>query len=503
MSSPTIQPVAATEQLNSLPLNAMLKEYRIDQVLGSGAFGITYRGTDTHLSMPVAIKEFLPGELVHRDSAGQIALNSEEHKKIFRWARERFIGEAQVLAQFRHPNIVRVSRYFTANGTAYIVMDYAQGDSLQGCNDWRVEQPDEQRLIRIFRQIMEGMAEVHSKKYLHLDIKPGNIYLRSDDTPMLLDFGAARLEIGHSSDGMSPLVTHGYSPPEQYDPGSALGPTADIYALGATLYRLMGKQRPLASEKRLIGLQQNGVDPLLPAAEMGRDRFSSQLLGVIDRMLRPDPATRFQSVDEILKQLPATAAAEPAARPSRRATVQHKLVFAGPVGAGKTTLVHTLSDIPPVATDVNASDMTAKKKDATTVAMDYGLMELGDGERIHLYGAPGQERFDFMWEILRKGALGLVLLIDNSSRDPFTDLDFFLHAFADFIADAGLVIGVTRMDISAKPTIEDYYQHLKATNQLTCLPPVLTVDAREKQDVAMLVQALLISIDPGVDDYDV
>lgn len=178
-------------------------------------------------------------------------------------------------------------------------------------------------------------------------------------------------------------------------------------------------------------------------------------------------------------------------------------MFAGPVGAGKTTLIRTLSDVPPVVTDARASDMTRQRKEATTVAMDYGVMDLGGNQRVHLYGAPGQERFDFMWEILRKGSLGLVLLIDNSRRDPFADLDFFLHAFRDFVADAGLAIGITRRDIQPSPGIADYHRHLAAGPMAHLSPPIFSVDARRRRDVAMLVQALLISIDPGVDDYDV
>ncbi|RLA14768.1 MAG: hypothetical protein DRQ52_03400 [Gammaproteobacteria bacterium] len=500
MTASGLQQLESGELVNALPPASMLQEYRIDQVLGAGAFGITYRGTDTHLSIPVAIKEFLPGDLVHRGPTGQLALNAEEHRKVFRWARERFIGEAQVLAQFRHQNIVRASRYFTANGTAYIVMDYAEGSSLFGCSDWHGQDPDERRLIKIIRQILEGLKEVHRKKYLHLDIKPGNIYLRTDDTAMLIDFGAARMEIGQSTEEIVNLVTPGYSPPEQYNPHSSLGPPADIYALGATLYRLIGENRPLSAKKRLAGFQAHGHDPLIPAIERGCNRFSLQLLEMIDTMLILDVGARIQTIDQVLELLPGTVHQPTTASPSPRATVQHKVVFAGPSGAGKTTLVHTLSDIPAVTTDVNAGDITLKRKDETLVAMDYGLMELGNGERLHLYGAPGQERFDFTWEILRNGALGLVLLIDNSGRDPFADLDLFLHTFGEFIADAGLVIGVTRMDLRSSPTIEDYYEHLKTRGQLPCLPPVLTVDARDKQDVAMLVQALLISIDPGVED---
>ncbi|MEN8166362.1 MAG: ATP/GTP-binding protein [Pseudomonadota bacterium] len=174
----------------------------------------------------------------------------------------------------------------------------------------------------------------------------------------------------------------------------------------------------------------------------------------------------------------------------------HKIIFTGPVGAGKSTAISSISDIPPVSTDETASDMTKNRKAGTTVAMDYGVMNLDGSERIHLYGTPGQERFDFMWDILTEGGIGLVLLVNNSRPDPFQDLHFFLNAFDAFIGQARVVIGVTRMDESVRPTIADYYLQLKHFNHKI---PILEVDARERRDVSLLVQALLYSLDPGVE----
>lgn len=174
---------------------------------------------------------------------------------------------------------------------------------------------------------------------------------------------------------------------------------------------------------------------------------------------------------------------------------QHKIVFAGPVGAGKTTAIRAISDIPIVSTDESASDMTARRKPSTTVAMDYGLMKLDGTDRVHLYGTPGQERFDFMWDILTEGGLGLVLLIDNTRVNPFQDMAFYIDAFRDFIARTKLVIGVTRMDERHIPGIEEHNRHLE---KLGLSAPIFEVDARSRRDVAILVQALLYSIDPGI-----
>ncbi len=175
---------------------------------------------------------------------------------------------------------------------------------------------------------------------------------------------------------------------------------------------------------------------------------------------------------------------------------KYKIIFTGPVGAGKTTAIHSISDIPPVKTDASASDMAKSRKAETTVAMDYGVMNLDDGDKIHLYGTPGQERFDFMWDILTTGGIGLILLLDNTRSDPFQDMRFFLDSFGQFISDTSVAIGVTQMDLSNRPTIDEYHQQLKGVGLKS---PIFSVDARRKNDVALLVQSLLYSIDPDLE----
>lgn len=175
----------------------------------------------------------------------------------------------------------------------------------------------------------------------------------------------------------------------------------------------------------------------------------------------------------------------------------NKIIFTGPVGAGKTTAIASLSDIPPVSTDAAASDMTKTRKSATTVALDYGVMNLPGGEKIHLYGTPGQERFDFMWDILTTGGIGLVLLLDNTRADPFQDVRFFTSKFRDFIDATSLVVGVTQMDLSPKPPLEEYHKQFE---QLGLKPPIFEIDGRVRADVALLVQALLYAIDPVLEE---
>ncbi len=172
-----------------------------------------------------------------------------------------------------------------------------------------------------------------------------------------------------------------------------------------------------------------------------------------------------------------------------------KIIFAGPVGVGKTTSIATISDIPPVTTEAKASDETAELKENTTVAMDYGVLNLDDGEKLHLYGTPGQDRFSYMWEILTQGGIGLVLLLDNSREDPLADMEFYLNAFKDFIADREVVIGVTRMEGTPRPGISDHQTRLK---KLGIKAPVFEVDGRSKNDIKTLLLALLTMLDPGL-----
>lgn len=173
----------------------------------------------------------------------------------------------------------------------------------------------------------------------------------------------------------------------------------------------------------------------------------------------------------------------------------YKIIFAGPVGAGKTTAICAMSDTPPVRTDENASDMTVARKPQTTVALDYGTLHLASGECVHLYGTPGQERFDFMWEILAEGALGVVVLLDNTRPNPLADLQFFADSFAKLTGAKHLALGVTRMDIQPEPSL-DFYRD--AARKLELNVPVFEVDARERKDVSVLLRALLYSIDPAL-----
>jgi uncharacterized protein len=175
--------------------------------------------------------------------------------------------------------------------------------------------------------------------------------------------------------------------------------------------------------------------------------------------------------------------------------MRYKILFAGPVGAGKTTAIASVSDTEVVQTDVRASDEVIERKDRTTVAMDYGTLDIDSGLTIQLVGTPGQERFDFMWEILAKGALGVLLLLDNARPDPMADLEVYLGAFHRLVERNGGrgVVGITRRDLCARLSLADYRA---AIAERGLRWPVFELDARSRQDVKVALMALAAELNP-------
>ncbi|APW43573.1 protein kinase domain-containing protein [Rhodoferax saidenbachensis] len=266
-------------------------EYRIDKVLGGGGFGITYLAQDVNLQLPVAIKEYFPSSLAVRSVDNAVHVRSEEGAAQFQWGLERFVDEARALASFRHPNIVRVLRYFKENGTAYIVMEYESGDPLK---HWLSKQGalDQRSLLQIVYPLLDGLESVHKLNFLHRDIKPDNIYIRADGTPVLLDFGAARrLTSNHD---MTNIVSPGFAPFEQYHTKGNQGPWTDLYSLGAVMYWMTTGSKPMESASRVRD------DAMPKAANLAsRAAFGEQLLQAIDWAMSPNETQRPQTVDAL------------------------------------------------------------------------------------------------------------------------------------------------------------------------------------------------------------
>ncbi|TGD72836.1 GTP-binding protein [Mangrovimicrobium sediminis] len=171
-----------------------------------------------------------------------------------------------------------------------------------------------------------------------------------------------------------------------------------------------------------------------------------------------------------------------------------KIVFSGPVGAGKSQAIRTVSDIEVVQTDVVATDEVQDSKETTTVAMDYGELQLDADTTLALYGTPGQERFRFMWDILIKGALGVVLMVDDSAPDPLGDLETYLQNFSHHIAQSTAVVGVTHTDVAASSGMEKYYEYMEQKGYFF---PIYPIDARKAEDVNLLLQSLTAMLEIG------
>src|SRR5689334_4373819 len=222
-----------------LPVGTVLdRSYRISRVVGSGGFGITYEAEDINLGTAVAIKEYYPFDFGDRDATMSVKPKSDRHKQTFDWGRSNFLREARTLARFEHPSVVRVTRVFEANSTAYMVMRFEQGHSFEAWLNSLGRLPTQGELDSVVAPLLDALQMMHAENFLHRDIAPDNIIVRADGSPVLLDFGAARRAVAEMSRTMTGIVKAGYSPHEQYSSDSRLqGPWSDLYALGGTLYR--------------------------------------------------------------------------------------------------------------------------------------------------------------------------------------------------------------------------------------------------------------------------
>lgn len=276
---------------NALPLGSMLLEYRLESVLGAGGFGMTYLGWDTNLEKHVAIKEYLPGELAIRALDGSVVPVNTENEYNYKWGLDRFIQEARTLAKFSHPNIVRVNRFFEANGTSYMVMDYEAGESLYQ-NLRRAPMPEETTLKNILMPILDGLQAVHQAGFLHRDIKPSNVFIRENGVPLLIDFGSARLTAGSVSKSRTAIVSPGYAPLEQYTSSGNQGPWSDIYALSGVVYRAVTGENPPDAVSRMK------ADNAMAVLTAARARYSERFLKAIEWGMMLDEKMRPQSVAE-------------------------------------------------------------------------------------------------------------------------------------------------------------------------------------------------------------
>lgn len=320
----------------TLPAGYQLLDYRIEQVLGAGGFGVTYLARDVALKRSFAIKEYFPFDLTVREGATVRAFGDAEAD--YERGLQDFLREAQTLARYSHPGIVGVARIFEANNTAYMVLNYEDGESLRDRIRGSGGRFSQDEIDRICASLLDALELLHDDGTLHRDIAPDNIFIRKNGTPVLLDFGSARQSLHARSRSVSAIVKAGYSPQEQYSSrASNQGPWTDIYAFGATLYRLVTGEAPPEASERTID------DSYEPLAAMGLEGYRPEFLAAVDWALRVSPRQRPQSVGEWRPALMGTASVPvpdepppckvPAATAPAAAAPRRKLRLAGLVAA--------------------------------------------------------------------------------------------------------------------------------------------------------------------------
>ena len=274
-----------------LPLGTLLGEFEITGVLGVGGFGIVYLAYDRSLERQVALKEYMPS-FARRGAGAHVSVLSAANADSLEAGRRSFINEAKLLAQFDHPSLVKVYRFWEGSGTAYMVMPYYRGPTLKQALLARQTPPDEAWLKALLAPLLDALEQIHESRCFHRDIAPDNILMLDEGRPLLLDFGAARRAIGDSNQAFTVILKQNYAPIEQYAemPGMDQGAWTDLYALASVVHFVIDGQAPPSAMSRVMS------DPYVPLAKRHGDRFSAGFLEGIDRALAFKPADRPQSV---------------------------------------------------------------------------------------------------------------------------------------------------------------------------------------------------------------
>jgi serine/threonine protein kinase len=279
---------------NCLPIGTRLSDFEITGILGEGGFGIVYLAYDHALERTVAIKEYMPGALAARALDHSVTVRAQRHQETFQAGLKSFINEARLLAQFDHPSLVKVYRFWEQNQTAYTAMQYYEGRTVKEIVSASPQLVTEVWCRKILRQILQALELLYTMKILHRDISPENIIVLENGDAVLLDFGSARQIIGDATKGLTVILKPGYAPVEQYAGDSSLeqGPWTDIYALSAVMYFAITGETPTTSIGRMIN------DPLVPLQSRAPEGYSASTLAAIDKGLAVLAQDRPQTIDE-------------------------------------------------------------------------------------------------------------------------------------------------------------------------------------------------------------
>src|SRR5690242_13338558 len=277
---------------NALPIGTRVHEFEITRVVGEGGFSVVYLAFDHTLHRSIALKEYIPSALASRRGDNTVAVRSAQHQQTFEAGLRSFINEARLLAQFDHPALVKVYRFWVSNGTAYMVMPYYEGITLKEALRRRNGSPEETWLKTLLAQLLDALETLHARQCYHRDIAPDNILMLSDSAPVLLDFGAARRVIGNSAQTLTVILKPGYAPIEQYAEAPKLkqGPWTDIYALASVVYFAISGHAPPPAVARVIS------DPLVPLSKLNEGRYTQGFVEGIELALQVKPDDRPQDI---------------------------------------------------------------------------------------------------------------------------------------------------------------------------------------------------------------
>ena len=300
------------DQGNALPAGTRMGEFELLSMVGEGGFGIVYLAQDHSLHRRVALKEYMPSALAARTQAMTVSVRSRRHAETFEAGLRSFINEARLLAQFDHPSLIKVYRFWEANGTAYMVMPYYVGRTLAATLKSLPAPPDEVWLRSLLVPVLDALEVMHRADTYHRDIAPDNIMILEDGRPVVLDLGAARRVIGDMTQALTVILKTGYAPIEQYGemPGVKQGPWTDLYALGSVVYFAITRQTPPQSITRVM------TDKYVPLAQTVAGHYSPAFLEAIDACLAVLPQHRPQSIAALRALLAATPAPVPAPAPA-------------------------------------------------------------------------------------------------------------------------------------------------------------------------------------------
>ena len=357
---------------SALPIGTMLRDYRVESILGHGGFGITYKARHDKLkNQVVAIKEYLPNDLSVRDIGGTIhPKSSGSDEENYAWGLERFLQEAQTLASFDHRSIVRILTFFEDNNTAYLVMQYEEGANLKTLYSDKLGQIAEKTLLNtLVYPLLDGLKVIHAQNILHRDIKPENIYVRKNNTPVLLDFGSARQSVSGKSKSLSAIVSSGFAPFEQYSTKGKQGPWTDIYSFGAVLYWLIGG-KPADASDRMMAHANEEEDPLNPAVKIGADNYSVGFLTSIDHALRMTGKNRPQSIEAWLPEFTQVVQEEDGSEAKTRALARSRR---RPKAQIETRQEPEADDASEAKTRALARKSRRKEQVKTDLSVTYGL----------------------------------------------------------------------------------------------------------------------------------